>query len=112
MIVRVDSSVTVSFEFTGGLAFVPMVPSPLPGDSTRSARILGTTLSNGNYTVDVEGRAGTSAVFPFRVFGFDAVRAVGADVRRTGERNGWDLTVQFDSAATGWITRRITVRPE
>lgn len=110
--VRVDSTVTVSFEYTGGLAFIPVVPSPAPGDSVRAPRIIGTVLTNGTYTVDFEGRTGTTAVFPFRVFGFDVVRAVGATVRRTDERQGWECAIQFDGPSPGWVTKQITLRPE
>ncbi len=112
VVVTVDSTVTVAFEYTGGLAFIPVVPSPAPGDSTRSSRILGVTLTNGVYDVEVEGRAGETASFPFRVFGFDAVRAVGADVRRSDGRDLWNCVVRFDSPSGGWLTRHISLRPE
>jgi hypothetical protein len=112
VVVRVDSTVTVSFEHTGGLAFVPVVPSPSPGDSTRAPRILGTTYHDSLYTVEVEGRSGTTGVFPFRLFGYATVRVVGADVRRTDAHAAWECTVQFDPGVAGWVTRRITLRPE
>ena len=112
VVVRVDSTVTVSFEYTGGLAFVPVVPAPAPGDSTRAPRILGTSYSEGVYTVEVEGRGATSAIFPFRVFGFETVRAVGAEVRQVGQGNAWECIVRFDPSASGWVAQRVTLRPE
>lgn len=112
VVVTVDSSVTVAFEFTGGLAFVPVVPAPTPGDSTRAPRLLGTAFADGVTTAEIEGRGGSTAVFPFRVFGFDTVRVVGGEVRRTGQRNAWECIVQFDPSSPGWVRQRVTLRPE
>lgn len=112
VVVTVDSTVTIAFEYTGGLAFVPVVPAPAPGDSSRVPRLLGTAYAEGITTAEVEGRGGSTAVFPFRVFGFDTVRVVGGEVRRTGRGNAWECTVRFDPSAPGWVRQRVTLRPE
>jgi hypothetical protein len=112
VVVRVDSTVTVSFEYTGGLAMIPVVPRPVPGDSTLAPRILSTSLSEGVYTVELEGRGGTTAIFPLRSYGFESLRAIGAEVRRGPGPGFWECEVRFDPTVHGYVTHIMTLRPE
>ena len=112
VVVRVDSTVTVSFEYTGGLAMIPLVPRPVPGDSTLAPRLLGTSVNDGLYTVEVEGRGGTTAIFPLKCFGFESLRAVGAEVHRGVTPGTWECEVRFDPSVHGYVKHLITLRPE
>jgi hypothetical protein len=112
VVVRVDSTVTVSFEYTGGLAMIPLVPRPVPGDSTLAPRLLGTSVNDGLYTVEVEGRGGTTAIFPLKFYGFESLRVVGAQVRRGVTPGIWECEVRFDPSVHGYVKHLITLRPE
>ena len=110
VVVRVEDPVTVVFEHSGGIALIPVIPRPLPGDSTQWHRILHTAWADSALSVEVEGRGGTAGVFPFRVFGPQIPSAAGAEVRR-GKREGeWEVVVAFDASVRHYVKRTLTIQ--
>ena len=112
VVVKVQNSVTVAFDYTGGIAMIPVIPRPAPGDSTRWHRILSTSWMDSVLVIEVEGRGGTTGVFPFRTFDQKTVAVTGAEAR-PGMRNGeGELIVTFDPSVRGYVQKTISLRPE
>jgi hypothetical protein len=110
VVVRVEDPVTVVFEHSGGIALIPVIPRPLPGDSTQWHRILHTAWAGSALVVEVEGRGGTAGVFPFRVFGPQVPKATGAEVRR-GKREGeWEVVVAFDDSVRQFVKLTLIIQ--
>jgi len=108
--VHVDKPVTVVFEHTGGIALVPVVPRPAPGDTTRWHRILASNWKDGVLTVDVEGMGGTTGVFPVRLFNRQHLTATGAEVRSGRRSDEREVRVTFDESAHGYIQRTFVLQ--
>ncbi len=106
---EVAGQVTITLEQTGGIAMLPVIPHPLPGDSTRWHRLLASGWNNGALVVEVEGRGGTTGVFPFRVFGQGTPVASGAEIRRSIRPDEWELHVVFDPSGTAFTTTTVAV---
>ncbi|MCC6397484.1 MAG: hypothetical protein IT282_10740 [Bacteroidetes bacterium] len=108
--VRVEDPATVVFEYSDGVALSPVIPRPLPGDSTQWHRILYSSWAAGALSIEVEGRGGTTGVFPFRVFGSQIPAAAGAEVRR-GKREGeWELVVAFEGSDRRFVKQALTIQ--
>jgi hypothetical protein len=91
---------------------IPVIPRPAPGDSTRWHRILSTSWMDSVLVIEVEGRGGTTGIFPFRTFDQKTVAVTGAEAR-PGMRNGeGELIVTFDPSVHGYVQKTISLRPE
>ncbi|HSQ75221.1 MAG TPA: hypothetical protein VLT13_06675, partial [Bacteroidota bacterium] len=110
VVVYVDNPVTVVFEHTGGLALVPVVPRPAPGDSTRWHRILASGWKDGVLTVDVEGRGGTTGLFPVHLFNRQYLTAAGAEIRSGRRSDEREVSVTFDGPAHGYVQKTFTLQ--
>jgi len=58
--VSVSGPVTIEITYQDGIAALPLVPSPVPGDRAEGMRILDAQLKGRTYSVNLEGLAGTS----------------------------------------------------
>jgi len=106
--VRVKDKATVVLEHTGGIAMVPVIPRPAPGDSAMGTRIISTELDDGMYTIVVEGKQGEEVVFPVVLFDHALPSVQGAWIRAGLRRGLAELVVTFDGAAPS--LQRKTIR--
>jgi hypothetical protein len=94
-VVALDRPQTIELQHTGGVGMIPLVQTPAPGDSAGGVRIISTESQDGTYIVIVEGRQGTSAVLPVKIFD-DALPLVqGATIRKGPETGIAELLVSF-----------------
>jgi hypothetical protein len=99
---------TVRIQHTGGLAMVPEVPRPAPGDSAAGYRIISAGMAASDFVVTVEGRSGTTHEFSLATFDNPPLLAQGAVLAPSGRRGISRLTVTFDPDR-GPVSRKIVV---
>jgi glycogen debranching enzyme len=107
--VTVNKSVSVVLEHTGGIGMIPLVHHPAPGDSAPGARIISADLQDGAYVVTVEGRQGTTAVFPITFFDHALPSVQGAQIRPGARRGRAELLVVFDRSASAVQRKTVTL---
>ncbi len=90
----------------GGIAVLPAVTDPHPGDPAAGFRILSTRLAGNRYEVEVEGPAGTTAVLSCWSAGDHPPEAGNATFsNRKGQVS--DFEVVFGKDADKYVTRKI-----
>jgi glycogen debranching enzyme len=107
--VKVEDSVTLTIEHHGGLAMLPLVPRPAPGDSTQWPRLLGSDWKDSTLVVEVQGRPGITGAFPLRVFGPRTPVASGIEIHRRAQPEQWEMLVPFESTGKKFTNRIVAV---
>lgn len=110
VVVEVKGRRTVRLEHTGGLAMVPDVPRPAPGDSALGYRIISAGLVASDYVVTVEGRPGTTHDFLLATHDQPSLMAEGAEVVPFGRPGFMGLRVKFDSEGLPFPRKRVVVK--
>jgi hypothetical protein len=111
--VPVSNLSEVVFNHTGGVGMVPVVPRPQPGDSSQGYRIVRAQLNNHVYTVDVDGKSGTSATLEVRIFDWGIPYIEGAQLEGgRPERGIARFRVTFGPSRTGFSRATASVRVE
>ncbi len=108
--VRLSDSAEVRLTHAGGVGIVPLVSRPLPGDSTRGARIVSASLNGLDYSVDLEGKSGSIAVFEIVVLDQRVLSVEGASL--IGERGNGRMvfSTRFSPSAEGLSRKHVVVR--
>ena len=98
---------------TGGVGMIPVVPRPQPGDSSVGYRIVRAQLKNHIYTVDVDGRSGTSATLEVRIFDWGIPYIEGAQLEGGRPESGIArFGVTFGPSRTGFSRATVSIRVE
>ncbi|MEW6510748.1 MAG: GH116 family glycosyl hydrolase [Bacteroidota bacterium] len=107
--VVVRDSAEVRFSHAGGIGVLPLVPHPAQGDSSHGARILNASLHGLKYTIDLEGRSGTSAQFEVLALDQNVNSVEGGALLLRRPDGSSVLTVRFEPSARRWAKKRVVV---
>jgi glycogen debranching enzyme len=107
--VSLQDETTVTFHHTGGIGMVPVTPRPAPGDRSEGYRIVSTSLDGSTYTIEVEGRAGTSHTFQMRTFSPSIQSVAGAQLGSGGTSKTTPLRVNFGPSDDRYVGKTVTV---
>jgi glycogen debranching enzyme len=108
VIVNLTGRSSVRLEHSGGLAMVPELPRPAPGDSAAGYRIISAGMAASDYVVIVEGKPGTTHDFQLATFDHPPLIAEGADVVPSG-RPGYQMLKATFPADPGLFVRKTVV---
>ncbi|HEX9006803.1 MAG TPA: hypothetical protein VF889_05885, partial [Bacteroidota bacterium] len=100
----------VRFTCSGGVGVVPLRPRPAPGDSSGATRIIGASLDGLFYTIDLEGKSGTSV--PVQLMAFDQKIIAVKGGTLVGEAPGgrFELDVPFGPSPSGVARKQVSVQ--
>ena len=109
MIVRVASKSAIVFKHTGGVGMVPIMPTPVPGDSAIGPRIISAQLEGKKYTVLVEGKCGTESDYEIRFFDQPIPRLEGAVVETSRRAGTIVVRVRFEGLAGHYLRKSFSL---
>lgn len=108
IVLSLSQPIIVTLTHSGGVGMIPLVQQPVPGDSAAGVRLIATDSQDGTYLVTVEGKQGTQASLPVRIFD-DALPTVqGAGIRWGATPGTALLQVAFTPSTEP--TSRTTIR--
>jgi len=110
VVVGLTGRSTVRLEHTGGLAMVPEVPRPAPGDSAVGYRIISAEMVASNYVVSFEGKPGTTHDFLMSTYDHPPLIAEGAEVIPSARPGFMGLRVRFDAESVPFAQKTVVVR--
>jgi hypothetical protein len=95
-------------ETAAGIAVLPVIPEPKPGDAAEGMRILSAGLAGNTYQVELEGKAGSSDVIEFWSGGQDITKAENALFL---DQTGWvyRFAVDFERSASKYVNKTVTI---
>ncbi len=96
--ISVQSASRLEIETEGGIAVLPVVADPKPGDPAAGLRIISTHFTGSRFSVELEGPCGTTGSFKIWSAAGDIVTPTG--LRLTG-RTGPVFTYEIDFEKTG-----------
>lgn len=102
-------SVTVVLKHEGGVGMYPVIPSPQPGDSSAGYRIISSSLVGNQYSVTLEGRAGSTHRFELKKFAEDVERVQNATVEPSAKSDPVSLRVDFEPSPERFGRKTVTV---
>jgi hypothetical protein len=101
----------IVLEHTGGIAVVPMMPRPEPGDSSTGARIISATMRDGIYEIVLEGNSGSTSPLKIRSVGGKIPTVENATLRDDPGKGLYLLDVAFPSGQPGYVRTTVRVTP-
>jgi hypothetical protein len=110
VVVELKGRTAVRLEHSGGLAMVPEVPRPAPGDSALGYRIISAGLIASKYVVTVEGKPGTTHDFLLATFDHPPLMAEGAEVVPAGRPGFARLRVKFDAEGMPFPRKTVVLK--
>jgi hypothetical protein len=108
VMVSLKGRTTVRLEHTGGLAMLPDVPRPAPGDSALGYRIIDAGMVASAYVITVEGMPGTTHDFRLATFDNPPLMADGGQLIPSDRRGIAALRVAFEPDGA-WVSRKTVV---
>jgi glycogen debranching enzyme len=101
---------TLVIEHTGGIAVVPAMPRPEPGDSSTGHRIVSEEMRDGVYEIKIEGRAGTNAEIEVRTFDRTLGGVENAAILGEGKKGVYRLRVEFPAGPAPYVAVTVKAR--
>jgi hypothetical protein len=98
LMLSVKNPVKAVFRHRKGVEMVPSIPQPMPGDASLGYRIVDAQLESNIYTVELEGKSGTSQNFTVRIFDGTVKTWEGAEPVLTDRSGCITFRVAFPSA--------------
>ena len=100
---------TVILRHRKGVGMIPVMPEPMPGDKSLGYRIIASRLKGNQYTIDLEGKSGSTAYFQLMVNDQRIKQVHGGRVEKT-EKNGLvRLRIPFPPSKQRFIKKQIIV---
>ncbi len=109
LVFTLEDSATVKLEFQGGIAVVPEVPHPQPGDFSRGYRVVQANLEGKRFILRLSGKSGTRHVFRLRLFDRKIERVQHARLVPTGDKRLLGLEVFFPASRKMYTERQVTI---
>lgn len=108
--ITVSKPVEVVIEHSGGFGLDPVVPRPLPGDSSGAVRIISIAARPDGYLAVVEGKPRSEAFFRMHLFDGAPEQIQGADAGAQDDRGRWNLHVKFPASTAPFVSHEILVK--
>jgi hypothetical protein len=109
---RLTDTHEVEIRHHGGVAMVPLLPRPSPGDTAPGPRILSSILKERVYYVDLEGPSGREAEFQIKVLDSRLSVKKGCRLVEVHPDGIHVISVQFPQVRKPYSARRIELSVE
>ncbi len=110
VVVNLRGRSSVRLEHTGGLAMVPEVPRPAPGDSALGYRIITADMVASDYVVTLEGKPGTTHDFLLATYDNPSLMAEGAEIVPALRKGFATLRVTFEPDGQPFVQKTVRVK--
>ncbi|MFH1941449.1 MAG: GH116 family glycosyl hydrolase [bacterium] len=92
-----------------GVAMVPIVPRPNPGDASRGLRIVRSRLDGNNYVVELEGRQSSEGDFELKMFDQKIASIKGGRVLHISSGGHATFRVRFPYSKKPFVRRQVRI---
>jgi len=96
--------------FKGGIAVLPEVPRPKPGDSSSGYRIIRVELKGDQYIVKVAGKSGSRHSFRLRLFNQEIAEVRNGVLGSVSGKGVADLSVSFPISSQEFTEKTVIIR--
>ncbi|MCK4447562.1 MAG: hypothetical protein KAW56_10835 [Candidatus Marinimicrobia bacterium] len=99
--------IEITFYHHGGIGMIPLMPQPMPGESSKGYRIIDTTLEGKRYIVELQGKANTIGTFEIMIFDQSVKSVKGAQIKSLSENGVMKLEVPFHQSRQKFVSTSV-----
>jgi hypothetical protein len=104
--------VEIFFHHHSGVGMIPLMPKPMPDESSKGYRIIDANLDGEKYQVTLQGKSGSTGVFEMMIFDQSVKSVEGAQIKSLNDNGVLQLDVPFNRSRQKFVSISVIVEFE
>lgn len=104
--------VGIVFHHHNGVGMIPLMPKPMPDESSKGYRIIDANLDGEKYQVTLQGRSGSAGIFEMMIFDQSVKSVDGAQIKSLKDNGVLQLEVPFLRSRQKFVSTSVIVEFE